>query len=256
MALLLLTAAAYPQIQAGGAKAGLGRVFDGAGRSAAAKELQQKMNGNLLRTAVARSKAAKAKSGPNRTPGDSSTAKRPSATPAAPAASSYTDFRPAQDSDFADRFAMALSSDAGERASIKQIVTSVKSGFEKEVEKRGRPNNLAAAFTFFVASTVTVYHDDPEPDDRTIDELWDGINDTLNGLPEISRLTDREKQEMYEMLIACGGLVLAGHVYSSETGDANAAAVYRQLAGELIRTVLQTDPETLRFGENGLKIAG
>ena len=138
---------------------------------------------------------------------------------------------------------------------MRQLVTITRTEFEKEVAKRGRTNNLAAALTFFVASTVTVYHNDPEPSDDAIDQLWDGLNGTLNGLPEMSKLTDAEKQEMYEMLVACGGLVLAGHMLSKEGGDASAAALYRQLAGELIKTVLQVEPGNLRFNSGGLNIA-
>jgi len=258
-AVLACTTAAWGQSEAGGARAGIGRVFDGAGRSAAAQELQRKMNGGLLKLAVARSKAAKPKPMPRKTSPAATVGRRPSAIPANTAVEpqpSFTEFRPTDDSDFVDRFAAALSTDQNERALVKQLVTAVRGEFEKEVAKRGRPNNLAAAFTFFVVSTVTVYHDDPEPSDAAVDQLWDGLNGTLNGLPEMSKLTDAEKQEMYEMLVACGGLVLAGHVYTKESGDKNAAAVYRQLAGELIRKVLQSEPDKLRFNGAGLNIAG
>ena len=247
------------QTQGGGAKAGIGRVFDGAARSAAARGVRQKMNGGLLKAAVAKSKATKARTTPGRVPSSSASAKQPSTMPAtAPqeAPTSYTDFRPATGTDFVERFASALSADPTEKELVRQLVTITRTEFEKEVSKRGRANNLAAALTFFVASTVTVYHNDPEPSDEAIDQLWDGINDTLNGLPEMSKLTDAEKQEMYEMLVACGGLVLAGHVLSKESSDAGSAAVYRQLAGELIKTVLQVEPGKVRFNSGGLNIAG
>lgn len=246
------------QTQAGGARAGIGRVFEGAARTAAARGIQQKLNGGLLKTAVAKSKAAKARSTTVRAPSSSVTAKRSAAAPATTAAvaePSYTDFRPTTGTDFVERFASALSSNPTEKELVRQLVAITRIEFEKEVAQRGRANNLAAALTFFVASAVTVYHNDPEPSDEAIDQLWDGLNGTLNGLPEMSKLTDAEKQEMYEMLVACGGLVLAGHMLSKEGGDANSAAVYRQLAGELIKTVLQVEPGNVRFNSGGLNIA-
>ena len=243
---------ALGQVQSGGAKAGIGKVFDAAGRSAASKELQQKINGNLLKLAVARSKTAK----PRVTPSRSGAAQSVSKQAAPAAAPSYTDFRPSSNSDFVERFAAALSSDPAERQMVRQLVTATRDAFEKEVAKKGRPNNLAAAFTFFVASTVMVYHDDPEPSDQAIDLLWDGMNETLNGLPEMTKLSDAEKQEMYEMLVACGGLVLAGHIYTKSSGDTNSDALYRQLAGELIKTVLKLDPDSIRFNSGGLNLAG
>ena len=245
---------------AGGAKAGLGRVFDAAGKSAAARGVQEKLNGGLLKMAVARSKVPKAKATAIRTPPSTSAAKnRPSTVASAVVEPSYepsyTDFRPATGTDFVERFASALSTNPNEKELVRQLVTLTRTEFEKEVAKRGRANNLAAALTFFIASTVTVYHNDPEPSDEAIDQLWDGLNATLNGLPEMSKLTDAEKQEMYEMLVACGGLVLAGHMLSKEGGDTNSAAVYRQLAGELIKKVMHSDPDKVRFDSNGFNIA-
>ena len=245
---------------AGGARAGIGRVFDGAARSAAARGVQQKLNGGLLKVAVARARTPKARSTSVRTPSSTVTVRRPSSTPTTitepDVPPSYTDFRPATGTDFVERFASTLSSNPNEKELVRQLVTVTRTEFEKEVAKRGRANNLAAALTFFVASTVTVYHNDPEPSDQALDQLWDGLNETLNGLPEMSKLTDAEKQEMYEMLVACGGLVLAGHMLSKEGGDASSAAVYRQLAGELIKAVLKTKPDKVRFNSGGLNIAG
>lgn len=248
------TGSAVAQIQDGGARAGVGRVIDGAGRSSAAKELQQKMNGSLLRLAVAKSKVGRQKISTSKATVSRTATGRPVAVPASKPA--FTDFRPAKTSDFVDRFAAALSSNPAEQQLVRQLVSATRDAFEQEVAKKGRPNNLAAAFTFFVASTVMVYHDDPEPSDETLDQLWDSLNETLNGLPEMSKLSDSEKQEMYEMLVACGGLVLAGHVYSKESGDANSSAVYRQLAGEMIKNVLNVDPNTIRFNSGGLSLAG
>ena len=246
------------QTQEGGAKAGIGRVLDGSPRSAAARGIQQKINGGLLKAAVAKSKTTKARSTTVRTP--STERDRPSSAklPAAPAETepSYTDFRPTAGTDFVERFASTLTNDPTEKELVRQLVTITRTEFEKEVSKRGRANNIAAALTFFIASTATVYHNDPEPSDAAIDQLWDGLNDTLNGLPEMSKLTDAEKQEMYEMLVACGGLVLAGHVLSKENGDARSAAIYRELAGELIKTVLQVEPGKVRFAAGGLNVTG
>ena len=257
---LALYGVSWGQVQASGAKAAIGRVFDGAARSAAARGVQEKLNGGLLKMAVAKSRTPKSRSTAVRTPSTTVMSKRPIpalTTPAEPDVQpSYTDFRPTTGTDFVERFASTLSSNPSEKEMVRQLVTVTRTEFEKEVAKRGRANNLAAALTFFVASTVTVYHNDPEPSDQAVDQLWDGLNETLNGLPEMSKLTDAEKQEMYEMLVACGGLVLAGHMLSKEGGDADSAAVYRKLAGELVKAVLKTEPDKVRFTSGGFNIAG
>jgi hypothetical protein len=81
--LVVLTGAipAAGQAQAGGAKAGIGRVFEGAARSTAARGVQQKLNGGLLKAAVAKSRTPRARATIARTPSSIVTAKRPSAAP-------------------------------------------------------------------------------------------------------------------------------------------------------------------------------
>jgi hypothetical protein len=80
------------------------------------------------------------------------------------------------------------------------------------------------------------------------------MSGALSEMPELSNLSNAEKQQLYDMLIAFSGFVLAGYMESKTSGDAQTLKVFQTLSGELIRTVLKTDPARLRFSKDGLDI--
>ncbi|MEO5860435.1 MAG: DUF6683 family protein, partial [Pyrinomonadaceae bacterium] len=225
-----------------------GRTVEAAGKSAASRELQRKMGSTLVR-AVAREKAA-----PRRViPGGRPQSARPSAI-APPPVNTSAFFKPDPRADTMARIADELGTNPTERQQLRQLFAATKTEFEKQVAAEGRSNNLPAAFTLFIVSTVTVYRDDPEPSDQVTDKLWDGMSGAMSEMPEMSNLSDAEKQQLYDMLIAFSGFVLAGYMESKTSGDVDTLKVFQTLSGELIRTVLKTDPATLRFSADGLEI--
>ncbi|MCW5955643.1 MAG: hypothetical protein KIT61_03590 [Pyrinomonadaceae bacterium] len=257
---LLVTAInSFSQVQGGGSvsSGGIGKAYEAAGKSAAARELQRRIDGGLLKSAVARSKGGRPKTAQLR-PSSSSpqVPGRPAAIPSNSNTPAFTEFTPARNTGFETTFANSIGGTEQEKEFIRQVVGATKTAFEQEVSAKGRPNNLAAAMTFFVATMATVYHNDPEPSDAAIDKLWDGLNETLNELPGVAGMTDAEKQIMYDTLVAYSGLVLTGHLVAQQTGDADTRKIYKALAGVLIQTVLKTDPEKLRFTSTGLIVGG
>ena len=63
-------------------------------------------------------------------------------------------FTPAGDSGVLKALADAYGSSAEQRASLVEAFSQIKQGYEAEVAKEGKSNNLAAAMTFFIASNV------------------------------------------------------------------------------------------------------
>jgi hypothetical protein len=248
-AVLFLAAVAAAQTQGGGAAAGIGRTVEAAGKSAAGRELQRKMGGTIVR-AVAREKSAVRKVAPGGRPQSA----RPSAISPAPLNDTAAYFKPDPRADSMAKIADELGSNPTERQQLRQLFDATKTEFEQQVAAKGRSNNLPAAFTLFIVSTVTVFREDPEPSDQATDKLWDGMSGALSEMPELANLTNAEKQQLYDMLIAFSGFVLAGYMEAKTSGDADTLKVFQALSGELIRTVLKTDPATLRFTKDGLNI--
>ena len=242
--------ASLAQVQgAGGAAAGLGKVYEASGKSAAAQGLQRKMNTTLIR-AVAREKST------SRTAASRTQRATPSVSAGSANAPSrqVTVFKPNPRSNYLNELANELGSTPEEREQLQLLFATTKEAFENEVAAKGRSKDIAAAFTFFIATSVTVYRNDPEPTDAAVDNLWSGMSSALTEMPEVQNLTDAEKQQLYDMLVGLSGFLLAGYM-QGQTGDADTEKIFQQLAGVLIQTVLKTDPNKLRFTKDGLDIA-
>lgn len=250
--ILLTASASFSQVQGGGGVAsGVGRVYEASGRSAAAKGVQGKMNTALIR-AVARERS------PARTASSRNSSARSrtgaAASPTSPSANPVTVFKPDPRSNDLNALANELGSTPEEREQLQLLFATTKELFEKEVAAKGRSKDVAAAFTFFIATAVTVYRDDPEPSDAAVDNLWGGMGSALAEIPEVARLTNAEKQQTYDMLIGFSGLLLAGYAEGQNPGGQETKKLFQQLAGVLIQTVLKTDPNKLRFTNEGLDI--
>jgi len=148
--------------------------------------------------------------------------------------------------------AETLGSTPQERLVLRQVFSATKIAFENEVAKKGRKNNLSAALTFFIGSTVWVYHNSEEPTDAALDNLWDGLEGALENTPEMAQLNDADKQLFYDMMIAFSGVVLATYTEAKSTNNSDLLLTSRLLAGGLLQLVFKSDPEKLRFTSTGL----
>lgn len=244
----------------GGATAmgGAGRAYEAAGKSLAARDLQRKMNSTLLR-AIAKEKAATS-SRRKAAQAGAKVSRRPAPIRGAPPPVSQPEntsafFKPQTGADVNtfQFIAESMSEDKTEQEVFKLIFQATKDSFEQEVANKGRSNNVAAAFTLFIATSLTVYHDTPEPSDAAMDVLWDGLGSALAETPELAKMSDSEKGQIYDTLIALSGILLAGYVEGKKPENKGLAATTRQAAGTLFETVLQTDPSTMRFTATGLE---
>jgi hypothetical protein len=251
--------AALAQTAGGGRVSGnYGKVFEAAGGSPAARDLRQNLRSTLVR-AVQRTKSFQ---GPRRSTASSSRTvrgvivapARPAAAASAATVNHNADFTPNSRLNYSESLAEALGATQQEKEYLRQLFTQTKIAFEKEVAGKGGKNNLAAALTFFIAANVTVYHGDPEPSDAATDKLWSAMNTVFDDTEQFRGLSDLDKQQMYETLIAFGGLSFAGYTVAKSSNDASLMNTYRQLAGVLIQLVLKTSPDQIRFRGDDLII--
>lgn len=254
--LVLFAAAACAQREAS-SRANYSKVYEATGTSTAARAVRQKINLTLI-TAIARSRrpaTSRRSSGARPRSTGNSGGTRPAAAGTTAPQTNVASFRPDPALDTNSTLAETLGSSAQEKAILKVLFATIKTAFENEVAAKGRKNNLAAAFTFFIGSTAMVYHNDPEPSDAALDKLWDGLDTVFDETPEFAKLSDREKQEMYDTIIAFSGLVLATYMEGKNNKNAETIQTARSLAGVLIQLVLKTDPNKLRFGKDGLVVS-
>lgn len=162
-------------------------------------------------------------------------------------------FKPAGDSGVTRSLADAFAGSANEKAVLAELFTGILQGYNAEVAKEGKSNNLAAALTFFISTNVMAYAGTDEPSDAATESLFKELQTALAGLPEFARLSDAEKQRMHDWLVCMGGFSL-GYLEARKTGDRQGLETYRQLAAYSLRLVLGIDPARLSFRNDRLVV--
>jgi hypothetical protein len=165
----------------------------------------------------------------------------------APVDLSALKFTPAGDSGVAKVLADALGSDAQQRAALTEGFLQIKQGYEGEVARKGMSNNLAAAFTFFIAANVTAYGQSAEPSDKATEILFSELQGAIASVPEFASMSNLEKQKMHDWLVYMGGFTLAGYAEARQTGDGKSLGTYREFADHSLRLVLGIEASKLSF---------
>jgi len=98
-------------------------------------------------------------------------------------------FTPAGDSGVTKALADALGVTREERAGLVKAFGQLKQGYEAEVAREGKSNNLAAAMAFFIAATVMAYHQTDMPSDADMTKLMDSLQQAMARVPTFAQMS-------------------------------------------------------------------
>lgn len=244
LVLLVACVAVHPQMDGGGSakkvriQEGLGQTWKGPSSSLIERLLKKKASGGTVLTAGGRPKPVS-----------------PPPARAVPVNASVI-FRPGKSPGVDTALATAFATNPTEKQALLQLFEQVRKGYETEVAKEGKSNNLAAAMTFFIASNVVAYHRTDLPSDEMTEDLFITLRDLMISAPEMSKLTNTEKQQMHDWLVYMGGFVLAGYLDAKENNDAESLDNYRSIANASTKIVLGVDVSQLTFSSSGLTVSG
>jgi hypothetical protein len=155
-------------------------------------------------------------------------------------------FKPGK-STVAKQLADALGSTKDEKTLIAAIVTGTKEAFESQPETRAWKNNVAGALAFFLLSNLMVASDGPEPSDEVSQAVFLAINQTLDESPDFAKASAKDKQQLYEVLLAFTGLPLASYTEGKDRGNAAQVKEAGQLAAQLLELVFKVDAKSLKL---------
>ena len=164
-------------------------------------------------------------------------------------------FTPAGDSGVAKALADAFGSSAEQRASLVEAFSQIKQGYEAEVAKEGKSNNLAAAMTFFIASNVVTYHQTEMPSDADTDKLFQSLQQTMAKIPAFAAMSNVEKQQMHDWLVCMGGFSLTNYMDAKQNRDAQALATIKDFADYSMRLVLGIEAAKVSLAGSRLTVA-
>jgi len=96
-------------------------------------------------------------------------------------------FTPAGDFGVTKALADALGGTSEERAGLAQAFAQLKQGYEAEVAREGKSNNLAAAMAFFIAPNVMAYHQTDMSSDADMTKLMNSLQQAMAQVPAFAR---------------------------------------------------------------------
>lgn len=239
----------------GGYNGGYGQVYQTFGlaqvtinmQNTTQMQIQKLMMQQAMEKKWGKEAVAKVQSGSN-----SNSAKNQStALKNAPKSSAF--FTPNSTSDNFKIIADTVGQNAEQRQLFKQLFVETKKGFEAEMIPKGRKNNLAAAMTFFIATTVTVYNDDPEPSEEAIENLFQALTAMYDETPEMASVPNKDKQFLHDTFVAFSGMPLAFYMEAKDKKDAEMLKLAKVVAGALLLEILKINPNDVRFEGNTLK---
>lgn len=110
-----------------------------------------------------------------------------------------------------------------DKAELKELVLGIFKKYEAEAAAKGYPDDWALAFVSYVGLNLHVYHGRTEkpllPFEQNIG-LRDVVAEYATDHGIFKNVTDREKQELYELLVMVGGLTY--HFYEKAQTAKNA----------------------------------
>ncbi len=162
-------------------------------------------------------------------------------------------FTPAASADNFKIIADTVGQDAEQKALFKQLFVETKKGFEAEMTPSGRKNNLAAAMTFFIATTVTIYNNDPEPSEEATENLFNALTAMYDETPEMGNVPNKDKQFLHDTFISFSAMPLAFYIEAKDKNDPEMLKLAQVVAGALLLDILKINPNDLRFEGNALK---
>jgi len=165
-------------------------------------------------------------------------------------------FRPSGTHISTQKLADHLGNTAEQREQYRKLMDAVLDGFDQRVSQAGLQNDIAIALSYFLAENARIYHGAPELSDQQYVNIRNVIAEGLLSLDALGSLTDRQKQEFYEGLVAYTGITQFGYEQSKQAGNDEMAKLYQKVAGQNLKTVTKMSPDDINFNPNGLSASG
>lgn len=142
----------------------------------------------------------------------------------------------------------ALGQDATKRAAVETVILQGTNGFEEEMRKDGRANNLAVALTFFVVSNWSIATGEKVSDEAS-EVVFRQLQAQLN-VPEINVLSDADKQKFYEYCVYLG--IFVAVLNEASVGNDEMRAQVKAIAGNFWQTLIPVAPSSINIDSRGI----
>ena len=104
--------------------------------------------------------------------------------------------------------------------------------------------------------SVRIYRGTAELPDQQYVNLRNMIATALTGNGGFGNATDRQKQEMYEVLVAATGFTQFAYEQALQTNKDELAKQYQQIAGSNLQALTKVSPDAINLTSDGLSVSG
>jgi hypothetical protein len=147
--------------------------------------------------------------------------------------------------------------DAEQRQSLEAALLRLLKGYEQLLDQHDEhrlKNNLAGAFNFLFAHAWYVLKDGQSLTDAQRENMLEQLNNAIAmGLNE-RRLSDRDKQELYEAAVLSGSVILGLYNEGKDLGRPELVKTARELARELLLQMMGITFEKVRVIDDAVRV--
>jgi len=149
-----------------------------------------------------------------------------------------------------------LGSSQAERDQYFTLMNAVLQAFDERAAAAGKKNDISLALSYFLGENLRIYRGQPDLSDAQFLQLRDQIASALSESGAAKSFTDRQKQEMYETLVAYTGITQYGYEQGLKAGDQQITQGYQKVAGQNLQTVTKMSPDDINLGPNSASADG
>lgn len=185
---------------------------------------------------------------------------RPSSSPSStpprtPAPAGSTTFRPVADSIMPRQMSQALGDTPEERRRLEKMFSDLLENYRDRLRQAGAPSNdVSRAAAYLVTASYAVSQDERVSlDEGQLAALRRHLSELFAGDEAFQRMTDRERQELFEDYGITATWIDAGYNIVKQAGDREAMRQWREMARQNFTGVLGAPPEDVLFTAAGVR---
>lgn len=138
-------------------------------------------------------------------------------------------------------------------AALLELLKDYEHLLDENDEQRSK-NNLAGAFNFLFLSSYRVLKNGEELSEEQRESMLEQINASIAMRLKERRLSDREKQELYESVVLSGSIIRGLYNEGRDKGRAEQLKSARELARALLEQLMGLTIEKVRLDGNAVRI--
>jgi hypothetical protein len=162
-------------------------------------------------------------------------------------------FQPASQSLFLAQLANQPGDDK-QKEQAKQIFTTLWNSYKQFSEEQGYSyNDVARAMSYFVGVSFKVKHGPSAATPQQVRAMHGQFKEHLSHNADFQKMSDRQRQELAEMLVMMGGMAGLAKDMADQTGNRDIERQAKELASQSVQGVLGVSLDSLKLTDSGLQ---